>query len=366
MKFFNGLQSLAEIPAKLSSIDKKLAGLSKTIEKIQTGATGLPGIPPSARAQRPIGLVFDELSRGINPFSLIETAGVADATDSIESIAEKFNRFGLVKVRRVYSPEASRELNQHCIDFSGLKPLDFRDVYTKKKKWGTGGAPVFKDPVFWPYAANPVIRDVILALLGERAFEFGTAVAAHYSARGLHRDFRNFVEDDASPYSVKNPSRRIIRILHYCGISGGALGYIPFSHNEKMFAEQSKRIGLKHGTAWFDRHREVLMKARAEKSFVDADEIERHVCWSYADPGDVIISNSAMLHCGEYLTGPRYFFVSTYAASDEQSLKSAQNNVKTFPKTGPDYYRYMSGQGFKGSDDVLESMTAPIKVAEPA
>lgn len=97
----------------------------------------------------------------------------------------------------------------------------------------------------------------------------------------------------------------------------------------------------------------MLTKARVEKNFVDADEIERHICWSYAGPGDVIISSSAMLHCGEYLTGPRYFFVSTYAASDEQSLKAARNNIKTFPQMGERYYRYMSEQGFKGSDDVL-------------
>ncbi|MBC7147870.1 hypothetical protein [Ciceribacter selenitireducens] len=346
MTFLKSIQAFADLPAKINRLDKKITEMAAKPAEANA-------IPPSSRAQRPIGLVFDELSRGINPFSLLETAGVADATDSIESIAEKFNRFGIVKVKRVYSPEASRELNQQCINFSGLKPLDFSAVYSKKKKWGTGGAPVFKDEVFWPYAANPVIRDVIVTLLGERCFEFGTAVAAHYSARGLHRDFRNFVEDDSSPYSVKNPQRRVIRILHYCGISGGALGYIPFSHNEKMFAEQAKRIGLKHGTAWFDRHREVLTKARVEKNFVDADEIERHICWSYADPGDVIISNSAMLHCGEYLTGPRYFFVSTYAASDEQSLKAARNNIKTFPQMGERYYRYMSEQGFKGSDDVL-------------
>ncbi len=312
-----------------------------------------PKFYPSARAQRPIGLVFDELSRGINPFSLIESAGVCDVTDSTASIAEKFNRFGIVKVRRLYSPEASKELNDHCIRFSGLVPKDFSAVYSKKKKWATGGAPVLHDRAFWRYAADKKIKEIIVALLGENCFEFGTAVAVHYSARGLHRDYRTLVEDDASPYSAKNPKKRIIRILHYCGLSGGSLGYIPFSHDEQMFAAQSKRIALKHPTTWFDRHRDVLMKARAEKNFVDADEIERHICWSNADPGDVIISNSAMLHCGEYLTGPRYFFVSTYAESNEATRRAASPNIKASPDTGAAYYRYMAQQGFKGSNDLL-------------
>lgn len=311
---------------------------------------------PSARAQRDIGIFYDELSKGVNPFSLIESAGVADVTDSIESIAEQFNKYGIVKVRRLYSPERSKELNQHCISFSGLKPLDFRDVFSRKRKWGTGGAPVLNDERFWSYAADGKIKQIIHALIGENTFEFGTAVAAHYSARGLHRDYRMLVENDASPYSAKNPEKRIIRILHYCGMSGGALGYIPFSHNEAKFAEQGKRIGLKRDTAWFDRHRDVLTQARLKKNFVEADEIERHICWVNADPGDVIVSNSAMLHCGEYLTGPRYFFVSTYAESNEETLQLAAANVKS--DSAKAYYRHMQKAGFKGSNDVLEAVGA--------
>ncbi len=308
---------------------------------------------PSARAQRPIGLFYDELSRGVNPFSLIETAGVADASDTTEHISNLFNRFGIVKVRGLYSPQRSKELHEHCIDFSDLKPLDFRDVITRKRKGATGGAPVLKDERFWPYAGDPKIQQVIQAVLGERSFEFGSAVAVHYSARGLHRDFRMLVENDASPYSAKKPTERIVRILHYCGLAGGALGYIPFSHDEEKFAAQSRRIALKHDTQWFDRHREVLTKVRQTRNFVDADEIERHVCWVHADPGDVVISNSAMLHCGEYLTGPRYFFVSTYAASNPETLALATNQART--DTARKYHRYMSERGFKGSEDILEA-----------
>ncbi len=310
---------------------------------------------PSDRSQPAIGIVSDELSRGINPFGLIESAGVADVTDSIESIAAKFDRFGLVKVRRVYSPETSRELTEHCIKFSGLQPMDFNKAKTKKEKGGLGGAPVFNDPVFWPYAANKKIKEIVVALLGQNCFEFRSFVAAHYSARGLHREFNKLVEDDSSPYSVKKPEKRIVRVQHYCGISGGAFGYIPFSHDERLFAVQSKRVGFKRETEWFDRHRDILTNARTDKNFVDADEIERYICWSHADPGDVIISNPAIFHCDEYLTGPRYFLVSTYAASDETSLNLAKGNAKLFPDVGVKYYKYMSEQGFEGSADILRA-----------
>lgn len=316
--------------------------------------SAIPVQYPSARAQRPIGIFYDELSRGVNPFSLIESCGVADVTDSTEHIADLFDRFGIVKIRRVYSPQRSQSLNDLCVDFSGLAPLDFRDVFAKKRKWGTGGAPSLNDERFWPFVADPTIKRVIEALLGPDTFEFGSAVAAHYSARGLHRDYRMLVEDESSPYSFKQPRKRIVRILHYCGLNGGALGYVPFSHDEQKFVEQGRRIGLKRPTEWFDRHRDVLTQARLQRNFVEADEIERHICWAYADPGDIIVSNSAMLHCGEYLTGPRYFFVTTYAESDSGTLPIAVNNATT--SKSREFYEFLESEGFLGSRDILDAI----------
>lgn len=308
-----------------------------------------PKVYPSARAQRPIGLSYDELSRGINPFAMVDTHGVADATDPPEVIAELFNRYGLVKIRGLYSAEKSRALYQHCIDFSGLSPDDFHKVITREKPWGTGGSPVLNDDRFWPYVVEPKLKQVLNQLIGENIFEFGTAVAAHYTARGLHRDYRMLVEAD-TPFSVLDPQERIVRVLHYCGRNGGALGFIPFSHDERKFAEVAREIGLEHDTAWFDRHREVLKVARKKRNFLESDEIERHVCWAYADPGDVIVSNSAMLHAGEYLTGPRYFFVSTYVKSFPATLDlTADGRMPRFF----DYYKFLEQNGFKGAADVL-------------
>jgi hypothetical protein len=221
---------------------------------------------------------------------------------------------------------------------------------------GTGGAPVLHDERFWPYVVHPGLKRVLDRILGENTFEFGTAVAAHYSARGLHRDYRMLVEDPESPYFADDPKKRIVRVLHYCGLNGGALGFIPFSHDASSFAEQGRRIGLKRSTEWFDRHREVLTHARLHRDFVQADEIERHIAWVYADPGDVIVSNSAVLHCGDYLTGPRYFFVSTYAQSDEETLPLALRNAVT-PRSRP-YYEHLLSHGFLGSADVISGIDA--------
>lgn len=322
-----------------------------------TGAVS--DVVPSARAKRRIGNYFDELSRGMNPFGYIATYGVADAaTTSTEEIVELFEKFNIVKLRGVYPASVSQDLNRLCVEFSKLKPLDFRNVYAGTSKGFTGGAPVLNDKRFWPYAANEHVRRAVQGILGENSFEFGSSVAAHYAARGLHRDYRQLCEKEGSAYNISNPQKRIVRVLHYCAaehMHGGMLGVIPFSHDERKFAEQSKRIGLQRPTEWFDRHREVLTEVRKSKDFTETDEIDRHIVWVSTDPGDVLITNSAMLHCGEHLTMPRYFFVSTYAQSNEETLPFAVPQVKT--ELAKEYHRHMTSLGFKGSKAILHEVS---------
>ncbi|MBI1493430.1 hypothetical protein [Halocynthiibacter styelae] len=307
---------------------------------------------PSSRAKRPIGHVYDEFSRGTNPFSLIQTCGIADVTDPIEKIVSLYNKYGIVKIRRLYSQEQSQELATNCENFSGLTTLDFNKVVKGEKKWAKGGAPVLHDDRFWPYAADKNLMKVLHGILGEKCFEFGSAVAVHYSARGLHRDYRPLVEDAKSDYSFMKPKKRIVRVLHYCADGGGAFGYIPFSHDQQKFTEATKRVGVKHDTAWFDEHRETVRQARTTKDFFAADNIERHISWAYADPGDVMVTNSAMLHCGEYLTGPRAFFVSSYAEANSDTVKRAAAPIKS--DIGVNYHKFMLNCGFQGSQEVLD------------
>lgn len=345
----------------------KALGLSsdaypKASPKVSEGASTavspeLPAKPvyPSARAQRRIGKFYDEFSRGLNPFGFIPTYGVAEASTPVEEIKKLFDMFGVVKVRGVYSAEKSQTLNQHCVDFSKLKPLDLRDIHAGKRDFFAGGAPVLNDDRFWEYAANPTVAKIVKSILTEDCFEFGTSVAAHYSARGLHRDYRMLCEKDGNPYHYNDPKERIVRVLHYCAaehMHGGQLGIIPFSHDMRLWNAQAKRIGLTRHPEWFDRHREALTHARLKRDFVDSDNIERHIVWIATDPGDVIISNSAMLHCGEHITMPRYFFVSTYAKSDVDTVKLASAGVNS--ETAKSYHRYMHDQGFLGSQKVLD------------
>lgn len=321
-----------------------------------------PGSPPaaavpSARAARRMGNYFDEFSRGMNPFGFIPTFGVADAREGPEAIAALFDRFSIVKVRGVYSQAESAALSRLCAEFAKLEARDFSDVFRGDKKGFAGGAPVLNDRRFWPYATNQHVAAAVQKILGSNAIEFGSSVAAHYSARGIHRDYRLLCEKDGSAYNISKPEKRIVRVLHYCApehMQGGMLGIIPFSHDERAFAEQSQRIGLKKPIAWFDTHRDELAKLRISKNFARVDEIDRHVVWVATDPGDVLITNSAMLHCGEHMLSPRYFFVSSYADVNAETLPLARASIRS--ETARDYLHYLSGLGFGGARSVLEAL----------
>jgi len=352
----DAIKQAAELAANEAAerVARTMAAKAPPAPASASSGAGKDGKPvyPSARAKRFTGFVYDEFARGINPFSQIQTCGVADITDPVEKIVALYNKFGIVKIRRLYSEEQSQELAAHCESFSGLTTRDFNKVYKGEKKWAKGGAPVLNDDRFWKYAADQNLRNVLHGILGENCFEFGSAVAVHYSARGLHRDYRPLVEDDKSDYAFMNPKKRIVRVLHYCDGGGGSFGYIPFSHDQQKFAQATKRVGIKHDTAWFDQHREVVRQTRDSKDFFAADNIERHICWANADPGDVMVTNSAMLHCGEYLTGPRAFFVSSYAEANADTVKRAAAPIKT--PLGIEYHQYMLERGFNGSKDVLD------------
>lgn len=314
-------------------------------------------IVPSARAQRRMGVYADEFSRGMNPFGLIPTFGVADANTPVDEIARLFDKFNIVKVRGVYSAGESVALNNLCIQKSKLKPLDYLQIFNGNGKGFTGGSPALTDKRFWPYAANKHVREIVQKILGSNATEFGSSVAAHYSARGLHRDYRQLCEKEGSAYHVSNPLKRIVRVLHYCAgenMQGGTLGVIPFSHNEKVFAEQSKRVGNKRPIGWFDTHREELAKLRQTKDYSPVDEIDRHIVWVATDPGDVLITNSAMLHCGEHMLSPRYFFVSTYTDINSETLPMAAAQVTT--DLAKDYHRHLLTLGFGGSKELLAAV----------
>ncbi|MGN7750558.1 hypothetical protein [Sinorhizobium sp. 22678] len=312
---------------------------------------------PSARAKRRLGTFFDEFSRGMNPFGLIPTFGVADANTPVAEIVRLFDKFNIVKVRGVYSAKESAELQRLCILASKLKPLDYLKIFKGEGRGFTGGSPVLNNKNFWPYAANKHVREIVQKILGKNATEFGSSVAAHYSARGIHRDYRQLCEKAGSAYHVSNPQKRIVRVLHYCAsenMQGGMLGVIPFSHDERLFAEQSKRVGNKRPIEWFDTHRDELAKLRTTKDFSVVDEIDRHIVWVATDPGDVLITNSAMLHCGEHMMSPRYFFVSTYTDVNSETLPMAAAQVKS--ETAKEYHRHLLSLGFGGSKALLKEV----------
>lgn len=315
-------------------------------------------IVPSARAKRRLGTYNDEFCRGMNPFGFIPTYGVANAaTTTPAEIRALFDKYGLVKLRGVYSPQESANLHSLCVEFSKLEPSDFNKVFAGSSKGFTGGSPVLNEKRFWPYASNKHVANAVQELLGDHITEFGSSVAAHYSARGLHRDYRQLCEKEGSAYNVNDPQKRIIRVLHYCAaenMQGGMLGVIPFTHNEKLFAEQSARVGLKRSIAWFDTHRDELSKVRQTKDFTMVDEMDRHIVWVATDPGDVLITNSAMLHCGEHMLSPRYFFVSTYTDVNAETLPMAAAMVKT--DIAREYHRYLSTLGFGGSQTLLNTV----------
>jgi hypothetical protein len=63
-----------------------------------------------------------------------------------------------------------------------------------------------------------------------------------------------------------------------------------------------------------------------------------------------------MLHCGEHMMSPRYFFVSTYTDVNDETLAMAAAPVKS--ETAKDYHKYLATLGFGGSNVLLRQVEA--------
>lgn len=337
----------------------------------------------SSRARRPIGFVFDELSRGLNPFSFIETAGLADVTDTPESIAEKFNRFGIVKVRRVNTPQQADNLYRYLQLKTELAPEDlkafiarkpifkespdnWRSVQTWEKKWlsewGGGGFELVATSGLSKFLFSDSVKEIVFATIGRNIFEIAPSVTIHHSYRGLHRSHKPLLESVSSPYSPRSAKKQFVRVVQYVGPNGGSVGYVPFSHSESLFKTAAAQVGFERDLSWFEQHPEVLKRAKLTKNFMQADHMDMNISWLHADPGDIIIFNPAMYHCDNHLTGPKYSIVATFAEYNRFTLPLASNLVKKDTAAAKAYFKSQSNNGFLGAENVYRQAVEIDKI----
>lgn len=330
------------------------------------------GMAMQARAVAPgkkfVGLL-DEYSRRLNPWRLVSTYGVADASD-LSEVRDLFRKFGIVVVRRAYNPQETADFYQIGKKFTGLEDLDVVHVARRTKKHYVGGSPAVVEPKFWPFVAHPTIKAIAREVYGAQpVVEFGTSMAAHYSARGLHRDFPTWFQDPSTSYNLVNGINTVLRILTYptrAGMPAGTFGFIPFSHRKDLFDKQAARCGIKRPFEWYDNHRQLTRLALDTGVGDEVEEMDSHIVWVHLDAGDILLLDARMQHGGDFIVGPRYLFVMSLGAEDTKSKTLL--NTRWATQMQPHelaYYEFLNERGLC-SAQLLEDCRKAAARRKPA
>ena len=315
-----------------------------------------PAAGPSGPAAKKYMGLLDEFSHRLNLWGLVPTYGVADiselgGTAFKDRVRDLFRTYGIVIVRRTYSPEDSARLYEVGKAFTGLNDLDVTRVAKRKIKHFVGGTPAVTDARFWPFITHPNMKAIVREVLGDaQATEFGTSMAAHYSARGLHRDFPTWFKDPGNSYNLVRGVSTCLRVLAYPtrqGMPAGTFGFIPFSHRKDLYDKQAARIGLKRPFEWYDQHRQLARDALAAgQASPDLEEMDSLIMWVHLEAGDVLLLDARMQHGGDFIVGPRYLFVMSFGPEDAKSKSLLKHRWNTQLQVQElNYYEHLHGEG---------------------
>ena len=313
--------------------------------------------PVAAAANKKFMGLLDEYSRPLNPWRLVPTYGVADVSD-VSEIKSLFRKYGIVVVRRAYNPKEAMSFYELGKKFTGLADIDVMRVAQRVKKHFVGGTPALVDPQFWPFVTHPSMKSIVKQIFGDApAVEIGTSMAAHYSARGLHRDFPTWFQDPANSYNLENGANTVLRVLTYpsqAGMPAGTFGFIPFSHRKDLFNQQAARCGIKRSFEWYETHRQLTRLALETSSSAEVEEMDSHIMWVHLEAGDVVLLDARMQHGGDYIVGPRYLFVMSFGTEDLKTKTLLRKRWSApLQKCELAYYEFLNTQGLC-SEQLLE------------
>lgn len=364
--------TLAVPPTFYDGAPKAIAFTGPNGEKTIFGGMATMETATAPKAAKKFIGYLDEYSQRPNPWLIVPTFGVVDANGDLSQLRSLYETYGVVKVRGLLEPRSTAQLLALMKEFTGLGDLDLAQVTTRKKQPFHGGTPAFRDARLWPIVTHPSIEKIVRLIYGPGPVtEIGTSFAAHYSARGLHRDFHTWSHPTEGSYNLTDDPNSVLRLLIYPnapGRPGGTFGFIPFTHRKVMFEKQAKRIGLLRPFEWYDTHREIAKKAQIDGASAEVDEMDAHIVWTHLDSGDGLLLDARIIHGGDFVIAPRYLFVSSFVREDDKA--KALLTARWRAPLGPlerGYYEHLHAHGFasKGIVDQVRAAEAKVGVAQP-
>jgi len=284
-----------------------------------------------------------------NPWEKIETFGVVNNSHNRNRIKDFYRKFGIVKIKNVYSPEKVDFFLNAFQEITEIKTTDFIDIAEGRRSNYVRPGAIGYDPRLWELANTKEVLEAIGSILEGDFGLINSSLAVSYTAWGLHRDGDIFHLDDSPHNLLEDPQHTVPQVLSCFnppGRPGSRLYFAPFTHSKVIYDAQAASIGLDIPFTFYDSHKTALATAIRTGDRTLLQEIERYCVPVDCDPGDLVLFDGRLLHKGDRLTGPKYITILTYAKEDPVLIRriraSVMNNVgdgnADFP---PDFLEYL-------------------------
>ncbi|MEL6673381.1 MAG: phytanoyl-CoA dioxygenase family protein [Bacteroidota bacterium] len=235
-----------------------------------------------------------------------------------EQLAKQFKEQGYIYVKEALPRAEAIAFRQKIEALSGINSENFTsfegkgDITAKlsgKKNYRLYVKPgmVTANPEFWDLPTHPNILKHARMLLGDQVkFLQNDSVAAGFSSPGWHRDSVHRTYGVGADWDESQHPYQLIRVGIYLQShqeSQFKFGVIPGSHHR-----ESNLMQMERKQKWLTPLRSVVN---------GQDLFTGKGTWYATEPGDAIFFDPRLLHCGSYITGPKYSMYLAYGIENE-------------------------------------------------
>ncbi|MEO0898426.1 MAG: phytanoyl-CoA dioxygenase family protein [Bacteroidota bacterium] len=235
-----------------------------------------------------------------------------------EEIAAKFREQGFVYVKEALPREEALAYRKKIEELSGIDSTNFDSFEGKgdltaklsgKKNYRLYVKPgmVSANKEFWNLPAHPNIVKHARMIMGEQVkFLQNDSVAAGFSSPGWHRDSVHRTFGVGADWDESRNPYQLIRVGIYLQSyeeSQFKFGVIPGSHKR-----ESSFMQMERKQKWLTPLRSIV---NGQDLFAGKGK------WFPTEPGDAIFFDPRLLHCGSYITGPKYSMYLAYGIENE-------------------------------------------------
>ncbi len=222
----------------------------------------------------------------------------------------QYEKKGYVFLSGLLSCDEAKEYRKKLQSFFKKNDEDFTSAFAKK---GGVSKPdgVTTTPEFWPIIFHPRLLKTVREILGSDArYTQHSDLHVHNGMVGWHRDSKDRIYGIGSDWDTTRVPYAVIRVAIYLQSfmeSGFKLGVIPGTHSC-----QSK-LRILEEKLWTKVHFKI-----PQPQFIDP-VLTMPTKWFKLEPGDCIIFQQRLMHCGSRIRGPKYAIYLSYGLDNEHS-----------------------------------------------